>query len=83
MLDAFWRRTSNASPRIMVAALQYGFWAVICLGVVVAEIALILAVLIARGSIVVWPSALVELLVVLSTGWSVVRYRNLKVLATT
>ncbi len=83
MLDAFWRRTSNASPRIMVAALQYGFWAVICLGVVVAEIALILAVLIARGSIVVWPSALVELLVVLSTGWSVVRYRNLKVLAAT
>ena len=83
VLNAFWRSTSHASPRIMAAALQYGFWAVVCLGVVVVEIALILGVLIARGSVVLWPSAVVELLVILSTWWSVVRYRFLKARATT
>ena len=67
----------------MSAALQYGFWAVICLAVVVVEVALILGVLTARGSVVAWPSAVVELLVVLSTWWSVVRYRFLKSRATT
>ena len=83
MLNAFWRSTSHASPRIMAAALQYGFWAVISLVVVVLEIALIISVFIARGSFIVWPSAVVELFVVLATWWSFVRYRFLKDRATT
>jgi hypothetical protein len=78
VLNAFWRSGVDTTPRITEAAVQYGYYTLICLGVIVAELALILAVAISHGSFVEWLSALGELFVLWSTWWAVKRYRTLK-----
>jgi len=42
VLNVFWRTNVDATSRIVVAAAQYGYYAVISLVVVMAEVALIL-----------------------------------------
>jgi hypothetical protein len=83
VLNAFWRSGVETTPRIMEAAVQYGYYTVICLAVIMAELALILAVAINHGSFVMWLTALGELFVVWSTWWAVKRYRTLKTQFTT
>jgi hypothetical protein len=83
VLNAFWRSGVEATPRITEAAVQYGYYTLICLGVIVAELALILVVAISHGSFVEWLSAIGELFVLWSTWWAVKRYRTLKSQVTT
>jgi hypothetical protein len=78
VLNAFWRSGVEATPRITEAAVQYGYYTVILLGVIVVELALILVVAVSHGSIVAWFTALGELFVLWSTWWAVKRYRTLK-----
>jgi hypothetical protein len=83
VLSAFWRSGVDATPRIMEAAVQYGYYTVLCLGVIVVELALILVVAVSHGSLVEWFTALAELFVLWSTWWALKRYRTLKTHFTT
>jgi hypothetical protein len=83
VLNVFWRSGVETTPRITEAAVQYGYYTVICLGIIVAELALILVVAINHGSFVEWLTALGELFVLWSTWWALKRYRTLKTLRTT
>jgi Flp pilus assembly protein TadB len=78
VLDAFWRTKVNPSERINQAAVQYGPWAIICIAIVVLELAVLIALLGAHGSPWVWAAGLVEAAVILSLWWAMVRYRALK-----
>lgn len=82
VLNTFWRSGVESTPRITQAAVQYGYYTLICLGVIVAELALILGVAINRGSFVEWLTALGELLVIWSSWWALKRYRTLKTIFT-
>lgn len=82
VLDAFWRTDSNPTERFVKATVEYGHYAIICLEVVLAEIAIIAAVAIRRGSSLAWWSLGAEVLVMFATWWAVVRYRALHILAT-
>ena len=78
VLNTFWRSGIESTPRITEAAVQYGYYTLLCLGVIVVELALILVVTIMRGSFVEWLTALGELFVLWSTWWALKRYRSLK-----
>lgn len=78
VLNVFWSSNTEPSARLGVAAVQYGYYTLLCLGVIVLEVAFIFAVAINRGSFVAWLSGLVELFVLWSTWWAVKRYRILK-----
>lgn len=78
VLNVFWRTNVEATSRIMEAAVQYGFYAVICLVVVMLELALILVVGLNHNSLVAGLSALGELFMIWSTWWAIKRYRLLK-----
>jgi hypothetical protein len=56
---------------------------VFCLEVVLVEIAIIAVVMIRHGTSLAWWALIVEALVMFATWWAVVRYRALKVVATT
>jgi hypothetical protein len=83
VLDAFWRSKVNPSERINQAAIQYGPWAIICIAVVVVELALLIAVLSGHASPWVWAAVVTEAAVVVSLWWALVRYRALKANAST
>ncbi len=78
VLNTFWRTDTTPTSRIGEAAVQYGYYAVICLAVVVAELTLILVVSITHGSLIAWLTAVGDVLVVWSTWWAVRRFRTLK-----
>jgi hypothetical protein len=78
VLNVFWRSDVEASTRLREAAVQYGYYAVICLAVVVLEVALILAVSVAHNSLVAGLSAAAELFMIWSTWWALKRYRILR-----
>ena len=78
VLNVFWRRNVETTTRIGEAAVQYGYYAIICLAVVILELALILAVAIDHGSFVWWIAALAEVFMIWSTWWALMRYRLLK-----
>jgi hypothetical protein len=78
VLNAFWRSNVETTPRIREAAVQYGYYTLICLGVIVVELALILIVALNHGSFVAWLTAVGELFVLWSTWWARKRYRDLK-----
>lgn len=78
VLNVFWRSNVHTTSRIVEAAVQYGYYAVICLVVVMLELALILAVALSHGSFVAWIAALAELFMFWSTWWALRRYRLLK-----
>lgn len=79
VLDVFWRTQSNPTERMVKAAIEYGYYAMICLEVVLAEIAIIAFVAIRHGSPFEWLALVVGLLVMFATWWAVARYRALKV----
>ena len=60
------------------AAVQYGYYAVICLIVVMLEIALILVVALSHSAFVAGLSAFAELFMIWSTWWAIQRYRVLR-----
>jgi hypothetical protein len=78
VLNVFWRTNVDASSRIGTAAVQYGYYAVICLVVVMLELALILVVALEHNAFVAGVSAAVELFMLWSTWWAVKRYRVLR-----
>lgn len=77
VLDAFWRSRVHPSARINQAAREYGPYAVVCLVVVAAELALLILVSINRGYVMGWLAGLAEAAVVGSLWWSVVRVGRL------
>jgi len=78
VLNVFWRKNVEASSRIGTAAVQYGYYAIICLAVVMLELALILAAALDHASFVAGISALAELFMIWSTWWAIKRYHVLK-----
>jgi hypothetical protein len=78
VLNVFWRTDVETTTRIHEAALQYGYYAVICLAAVMLELALMLVVGIYHSSILAGLSAAAELFMIWSTWWAVKRYRALK-----
>jgi hypothetical protein len=78
VLNVFWRTNVEATSRIVEAAVQYGFYAVICLPIVMAEVALIFGVSLSHNSFVAGLSAVSELFILWSTWWAIKRYRLLK-----
>ena len=78
VLNVFWRTNVEATTRIVEAAVQYGYYAVICLVVVIFEIALILGVALDRNAFVAALAVLSEPFMIWSTWWALKRYRTLK-----
>ena len=78
VLNVFWRTNVETTTRIREAAVQYGYYAVICLIVVTAELALILVVALMRNTFVAGIAAAAELFMFWSTWWAIKRYRDLK-----
>lgn len=80
VLNVFWRSDVETPSRIVEAALQYGYYAVVCLAVVVLELALCLVVAINHNSFVAGLVAAAEVFTIWSTWWALRRYRVLKTL---
>ncbi|MGD0853873.1 MAG: hypothetical protein ABSA07_11045 [Acidimicrobiales bacterium] len=78
VLNVFWSTNVEASLRIVEASVQYGYYAIISLVVVILELALILAVSLDRNAFVAALTILAEVFVIWSTWWAVKRYRILK-----
>jgi hypothetical protein len=78
VLNVFWRSDVETTTRIHEAALQYGYYAVICLVVVMLELALILVAALEHNAFVAGLTAAAELFMVWSTWWAIKRYRILK-----
>ena len=78
VLNAYWRSSTQPTPRIKEAALQYGPYAIVCLAIVVLEVVPLLIVSIARGFAWSWIVGGFEALNLLSLWWAVVRLRALK-----
>jgi hypothetical protein len=81
VLNVFWRTNVEATSRIVEAAVQYGYYAVICLVIVIFELAVILGVALDRNALVAALTVLAEIFMLWSTWWAVKRYRVLKLLA--
>ena len=78
VLNVFWRTNVESTTRIGEAAVQYGYYAVICLAIVMLEVALILVVALNHNAFVAGFSAAAELFMLWSTWWAIKRYRLLK-----
>jgi hypothetical protein len=78
VLNVFWRTNVDASSRIIEASVQYGYYAVICMAVVMVEVAFILGVALDRNALIAALSVLAELFMIWSTWWAMKRYRILK-----
>lgn len=78
VLDAYWRTSPPASARVHDAAFQYGPYAILSLVAIALELALVIVVAIDRAVIVCWLAVLLEVVVVLSTWWALVRFRALR-----
>jgi len=78
VLGVFWSSNVETTARLGEAALQYGFYAVICLVVVMLELALILVAALNHNSFVAGLTAAAELFMLWTTWWSIRRYRLLK-----
>ena len=78
MLETFWHSHVESSSRIRDAAIQYGPYAVACLVAVAAELAVVIVASADRAFVVSWIAVVVEVVVVLSLWWAVVRSRALR-----
>jgi len=79
VLNVFWRTNVDATSRIVVAAAQYGYYAVISLVVVMAEVALILWVGLEHNALVAGLAAALELFMIWSTWWAIKALQVLEV----
>ncbi len=78
VLNVFWRTDVEANSDVVDAAVQYGYYAVICLVVVMAELAVILAVALDHNALIAAVTVLAEVFMIWSTWWAVKRYRSLR-----
>ncbi len=78
VLNVFWHTNVQSSSRIQRAAFEYGPYAVLCLVAVALELGLVIFVSISRALVVGWLAVLLEVVVVLSLWWAVVRHRVIK-----
>jgi hypothetical protein len=78
VLNVFWHTNVQSSTRIQRGAFQYGPYAVLCLVAVALELGLVIVVSIHRAFVVGWMAVLLEVVVVLSLWWAVVRYRVIR-----
>jgi xanthine dehydrogenase iron-sulfur cluster and FAD-binding subunit A len=78
VLNGFWRTNVEVSSRVGEAAVQYGYYAIICLVVVIFELAVILGVALDRNAFVAALTVMAELFTFWSTWWAAKRYRALK-----
>lgn len=78
VLNVFWRTNVEASSRIVEASVQYGYYAIICLVVVIFELAVILGVALERNAAVAAIAVLTEPFMLWSTWWAIMRYRDLR-----
>ena len=78
VLNAFWRSNVESTPRISEAALQYGYYALIAMAVIILELALVIAALIGHRSMFAVVGAFFEVFMLGGTRWAVLRYRTLK-----
>jgi hypothetical protein len=78
VLNVFWSSNVEASSRIVEASVQYGYYAIVSLVVVILELALILVVSLDRNAFVAALTILAEVFVIWSTWWAIKRYRILK-----
>lgn len=78
VLNVFWRTNVDASSRIVEASVQYDWYAIICLVVVMVEVAFILGVALDRNALIVALTVLAELFTIWSTWWAIKRFRVLK-----
>jgi membrane protein YdbS with pleckstrin-like domain len=78
VLNVFWRTNVEGSSRIIEASVQYGYYAIICLVVVMVEVAFILGVSLDRNALIAALTVLAELFMIWSTWWAMKRYRVLK-----
>jgi hypothetical protein len=78
VLNVFWRSDVQAPSRLVEAAVQYGYYCLICFYVVMLEIALIFVVGLSHNTFVAGLAAASELFMIWSTWWAVKRYRTLK-----
>jgi len=78
VLNVFWSTNVEASSRIVEASVQYGYYAIISLVVVMLELALILAVALDRNAFIAALTVLAEVFMAWSTWWAIKRYRSMK-----
>jgi hypothetical protein len=78
VLNTFWHTNVSASPRIHQAATEYGPYAALCLVAMALELAFVISFSLHRAVIIGAFAVLFEALVVLSLGWSLFRWRELK-----
>jgi putative flippase GtrA len=78
VLNKFWSRNVQSSPRIQQAAFQYGPYAVICLIAVALELGFVIAVTIHRAFVVGLIAVLLEAFTLWSLWWAVLRWRAIK-----
>ncbi len=78
MLEAFWRTSAHPSKRILVAAAQYGPYAVLCLIGVAAELLVVIVATLDREVVVGILAILFEAFVTWSLWWAIVRSRAIR-----
>ena len=78
VLEVFWRRGVDGSDRIVLAAKQYGPWAVLCCAILALEPIPVLALSLGRAPWVLVLAVVVEALLVLSVWWASVRFASLR-----
>jgi hypothetical protein len=78
VLGVFWRTDVESTSRLREAAVQYGYFANICLVIVMLELALILVAALNHNAFVAGITAAAEAFMFWSTWWSIKRYRALK-----
>lgn len=78
VLYTFWRIQKNPTERILRAALQYGPFAIASISVIAFELLLVLLASVIGHYRWGWIDVLVELMVLASLRWSIIRYRTLK-----
>jgi hypothetical protein len=78
VLNVFWSSNVEASSRMVEASVQYGYYAIVSLFVVILELALIFVVALDRNALVAALTILAEVFTIWSTWWAVKRYRILK-----
>jgi hypothetical protein len=78
VLETFWSVNVESTGRIHEAAVQYGPYAVASLAIVAVELIVVFIAALTRVAVVSWIALAVELIVVASLWWAVLRSRALK-----
>ena len=81
VLDLFWRRGRSAPAATVAAAYEYGWWAVVSLTVIAAELGLVVAVLAMRASSWGWWVGAAEAANALALLWAMRRLGDLEAVA--